>query len=114
MVPHRMSVWGKEHVVCIVTALVPQTQVVSMAPSLVIYNATKVATTLALCCCIAVCVFVTTPKDVKPGKTRVIKCLMENMAQPNFGEECRAELAKREKVVKNDYRCVWVWVSVRV
>jgi hypothetical protein len=29
---------------------------------------------------------------------------MENMAQPNFGEECRAELAKRQHVVKNDYR----------
>lgn len=43
-------------------------------------------------------------KDVKPGKARVIKCLMENMAQPNFGEECRAELAKRQHVVKNDYR----------
>lgn len=43
-------------------------------------------------------------KDVKPGKARVIQCLMENMAQPNFGEECRAELQKREQVVKNDYR----------
>jgi Golgi apparatus protein 1 len=43
-------------------------------------------------------------QDVRPGKARVIKCLMENMAQPNFGEECRAELAKRQQVVKNDYR----------
>jgi hypothetical protein len=39
---------------------------------------------------------------------------MENMAQPNFGEECRAELAKREKVVKNDYRCVLSFVGFRV
>eukprot|EP00879_Flechtneria_rotunda_P000602 GHRR01000712.1.p1 GENE.GHRR01000712.1~~GHRR01000712.1.p1 ORF type:complete len:883 (+),score=207.41 GHRR01000712.1:2504-5152(+) len=43
-------------------------------------------------------------KDIKPGKARVIKCLMEAMAQPNFGEECRVELAKREDKVKNDYR----------
>lgn len=44
-------------------------------------------------------------QNVMPGKARVIKCLMENMAQPNFGEECRVELQKREQVVKNDYRC---------
>lgn len=44
-------------------------------------------------------------QDVKPGKARVITCLMENMAQPNFGDECRAELQKRQEVVKNDYRC---------
>eukprot|EP00878_Enallax_costatus_P007022 GHUV01007359.1.p1 GENE.GHUV01007359.1~~GHUV01007359.1.p1 ORF type:complete len:595 (+),score=136.49 GHUV01007359.1:1595-3379(+) len=43
-------------------------------------------------------------KDVKPGKARVVTCLMENMAQPNFGDECRVELQKREEVVKNDYR----------
>lgn len=43
-------------------------------------------------------------QNVKPGKARVISCLMEAMAQPNFGEECRAELRKRESVVKNDYR----------
>lgn len=29
---------------------------------------------------------------------------MENMAESNFGEECRAELQKREDAVKNDYR----------
>ncbi|GAX77303.1 hypothetical protein CEUSTIGMA_g4749.t1 [Chlamydomonas eustigma] len=43
-------------------------------------------------------------KDVKPGKARVVKCLMENMAQPNFGEECKEELQKREDVMKSDYR----------
>ncbi len=43
-------------------------------------------------------------QDVKPGKARVIKCLMENMAQPNFSEECKEELEKREDVMKNDYR----------
>ena len=43
-------------------------------------------------------------KDIKPGKARVIKCLMENMAQPNFGEECKEELQKREDVMKTDYR----------
>lgn len=43
-------------------------------------------------------------QDVKPGKARVVTCLMENMAQPNFGDECRVELQKREEVVKNDYR----------
>ena len=37
-------------------------------------------------------------KDVKPGKARVIKCLIENMAQPNFGEECKEELQSREDV----------------
>lgn len=44
------------------------------------------------------------PQDVRPGKARVIKCLMENMAQPNFSEECKEELEKREDVMKNDYR----------
>lgn len=43
-------------------------------------------------------------KDVKPGKARVVKCLLENMAQPNFGEECKEELQKREDVMKSDYR----------
>ena len=43
-------------------------------------------------------------QEVKPGKARVIKCLMENVGQANFGEECKAELVKREEVVKNDYR----------
>lgn len=44
------------------------------------------------------------PQDTKPGKARVIKCLMENVDEPNFGEECKAELEKREDAVKNDYR----------
>ena len=48
----------------------------------------------------------TRTQDVKPGKARVIKCLMENMAQPNFGEECKSELQQREDVMKSDYRCV--------
>ncbi|GFH19709.1 uncharacterized protein HaLaN_16706 [Haematococcus lacustris] len=43
-------------------------------------------------------------KDVKPGQARVIKCLMENMAQPNFGEDCKSELQEREGVMKTDYR----------
>lgn len=43
-------------------------------------------------------------KDVKPGKARVVKCLMEHMGQPNFGVECRAELKERAEVVKSDYR----------
>ncbi|MEW5310424.1 MAG: hypothetical protein WDW38_002223 [Sanguina aurantia] len=43
-------------------------------------------------------------KDAKPGKARVVKCLMENMAQPNFGEECKEELQKREDAMKSDYR----------
>ncbi|KAF6266246.1 hypothetical protein COO60DRAFT_1470052 [Scenedesmus sp. NREL 46B-D3] len=43
-------------------------------------------------------------KNVKPGKARVISCLMEAMAQPNFGAECRTELQQRQKAVKNDYR----------
>lgn len=29
---------------------------------------------------------------------------MENMAQPNFGEECKEELQEREKNMKSDYR----------
>ncbi len=29
---------------------------------------------------------------------------MENMAQPNFGEECLEELQKREDAMKSDYR----------
>jgi Golgi apparatus protein 1 len=43
-------------------------------------------------------------QDVKPGQARVIKCLMENMAQPNFGEDCKNELQEREDVMKSDYR----------
>jgi Golgi apparatus protein 1 len=43
-------------------------------------------------------------KDVKPGKARVIKCLMEAMDRPNFGGECRGELRARAEVVKSDYR----------
>uniref|UniRef100_A0A7R9V0N1 Golgi apparatus protein 1 n=1 Tax=Chlamydomonas euryale TaxID=1486919 RepID=A0A7R9V0N1_9CHLO len=43
-------------------------------------------------------------KDVKPGRARVVQCLMENMAQPDFGQECLEELEKREDAVKNDYR----------
>jgi hypothetical protein len=43
-------------------------------------------------------------QNVKPGKARVITCLMEAMAQPNFGAECRAELQQRQSAVKNDYR----------
>jgi len=43
-------------------------------------------------------------KEVQPGRARVVKCLMENMAQPNFGEECSEELQKREEVMKSDYR----------
>ena len=54
-------------------------------------------------------------KDVKPGKARVVKCLMENMAQPNFGEECAEELKKREDVMKNDYRYdIGVFTSCKV
>ena len=43
-------------------------------------------------------------QDKKPGKARVVKCLMENMAQPNFGEDCKEELQKREEQMKSDYR----------
>ena len=55
------------------------------------------------------------PQDVKPGKARVVKCLMENMAQPNFGEECKEELQKREEVMKSDYRYdIGVFTSCKV
>eukprot|EP00798_Chlamydomonas_sp_ICE-L_P015369 gene15369-21453_t len=43
-------------------------------------------------------------KETKPGKARVLKCLMENMAKPNFGEDCKEELQKREEGMKSDYR----------
>lgn len=43
-------------------------------------------------------------KDTKPGKARVVKCLLENMAEPNFGEDCKEELQKREDAMKSDYR----------
>eukprot|EP00955_Chlamydomonas_euryale_P032575 342893-Chlamydomonas_euryale.AAC.1 len=39
-------------------------------------------------------------KDVKPGRARVVQCLMENMAQPDFGQECLEELEKREDAVR--------------
>ncbi|KAF5838865.1 hypothetical protein DUNSADRAFT_2034 [Dunaliella salina] len=43
-------------------------------------------------------------KDVKPGKARVVKCLIENMAQPNFGEDCKEELQQRDEIMKSDIR----------
>lgn len=43
-------------------------------------------------------------QDVKPGKARVIKCLIENMAQPNFGEECKQQLQERDEIMKSDVR----------
>ncbi|KAI8475756.1 MAG: hypothetical protein J3K34DRAFT_453290 [Monoraphidium minutum] len=43
-------------------------------------------------------------KDVKPGKARVVKCLMDKADQPNFGADCREELRAREEAVKSDYR----------
>jgi Golgi apparatus protein 1 len=43
-------------------------------------------------------------RDVRPGRARVIKCLMEAMGKPNFGADCREELHARSEVVKNDYR----------
>lgn len=59
------------------------------------------------------CLCPPTLQSVKPGKARVIKCLMENMGQPNFGEECKVELSKREEAMKNDYRWGgwggWLW-----
>ncbi len=51
--------------------------------------------------CVCVCTYT---QDVKPGKARVIKCLLENMAQPNFGEDCKNELQEREHVMQSDYR----------
>ncbi|KAI8477290.1 MAG: hypothetical protein J3K34DRAFT_398918 [Monoraphidium minutum] len=42
--------------------------------------------------------------NVKPGKARVIKCLVEAMGKPNFGVECRQQLQERAKVVQSDYR----------
>jgi hypothetical protein len=34
----------------------------------------------------------------------VIKCLLEHMAEPNFGQDCKAELETREEMMKSDYR----------
>lgn len=53
------------------------------------------------CHCCLVC-----SQDVKPGKARVVKCLIENMAQPNFGEDCKEELQQRDEIMKSDIRCV--------
>jgi hypothetical protein len=53
-------------------------------------------------------------QDVKPGRARVMQCLVENMAKPNFGEECRAELKKREEAVKSDYRWAVASTSLQV
>eukprot|EP00798_Chlamydomonas_sp_ICE-L_P000438 gene438-1836_t len=43
-------------------------------------------------------------KDAKSGRGRVVKCLIENMAEPSFGEDCKVELEKREDQMKSDYR----------
>ena len=45
-------------------------------------------------------------QDVKPGKARVVKCLIEKMAQPNFGEDCKQELQQRDEIMKSDVRSV--------
>jgi len=43
---------------------------------------------------------------VKPGKGRTIKCLLEHMAEPDFGSECKEELQERNEAMKSDIRCV--------
>lgn len=42
-------------------------------------------------------------KDIKPGKARMFKCLQENLAKPNFGEECKAQVEETQARMQEDY-----------
>lgn len=41
---------------------------------------------------------------VPPGHARVIRCLQENLEQPNMSEECKTEVQKHEARSGEDYR----------
>ncbi|KAK9820440.1 hypothetical protein WJX72_010380 [[Myrmecia] bisecta] len=43
-------------------------------------------------------------KEVKPGKGRVFKCLQENLAKPDFGQQCKEQVEQREARMQEDYR----------
>ncbi|KAF5829593.1 hypothetical protein DUNSADRAFT_15858 [Dunaliella salina] len=43
-------------------------------------------------------------KEVKSGRGRMIKCLLDHMAEPDFGAECKEELQKRDEAMKSDIR----------
>jgi Golgi apparatus protein 1 len=38
------------------------------------------------------------------GKGRMFKCLQENLAQPDFGQACRAQVEERGMRMQEDYR----------
>lgn len=38
------------------------------------------------------------------GKGRVFKCLQENIAKPDFGQNCAQEVEKRTSRMQEDYR----------
>ena len=42
--------------------------------------------------------------DAKPGRARVVKCLIERMGEPTFGAECREGLRERAAALTSDYR----------
>jgi len=42
--------------------------------------------------------------EVKPGRGRMMRCLQENLSQPQFSEACRQEVAKREEAMQADFR----------
>lgn len=38
------------------------------------------------------------------GKGRMFKCLQESLAQPDFGQACRAQVEERGQRMQEDYR----------
>ena len=40
----------------------------------------------------------------RAGKGRMFKCLQESLAQPDFGQACRAQVEERGQRMQEDYR----------
>ena len=45
-----------------------------------------------------------TPVCMRAGKGRMFKCLQESLAQPDFGQACRAQVEERGQRMQEDYR----------
>ena len=45
-----------------------------------------------------------TPVFMRAGKGRMFKCLQESLAQPDFGQACRAQVEERGQRMQEDYR----------
>ncbi|BDA41257.1 probable Golgi apparatus protein 1 [Coccomyxa sp. Obi] len=43
-------------------------------------------------------------QGIQPGKGRVFQCLQQSLAQPDFGQACRAQVEERGQRMQEDYR----------